>query len=215
MTAATSVRVWERLLANPDPAWQAEIARICREADARRSRAAYDTGSILELEAYLLRALAEHLRAIVVIEVGTFIGTSTMALASASTVQRVYTCDVSNDCLPKTPIIRTFPKTRSVDMLRTLIARGVRADLCFFDGVLHEEDALLLVQATSPSPVFVVHDFTYGPKERRKGGAVYYETVPRKGIGNVGILQREWAGYQVVEPWPGTTLAALVPESMR
>lgn len=207
--------VWGRALAaEPNLDWQADALRIAADAEPRRKRAGYDTGSILEYEAYLLRALAEHLQTTVVIEVGTFIGTSTHALAAASTVEAVYTCDVSNDCLKGTDVIRTFPKTRSTDMLRTLVAKGVRADLCFFDGVLSAEDVDLLTEATSPEPVFVVHDYNYGPKKRVRNGAVCFETVPRKGIGNIRLLQQQWPAYVVVEPLPETTLGLLVPESV-
>lgn len=202
------------LTATPQAAvWQADVRQVVAEAEARRRWADYNTGSILEAEAYALRALAEYVRAHTVIEVGTFIGTSTCALASASTVTAVYTCDASNDCLVSSGIIRTFPKASSTVMLRHLVAQGVRADLCFFDGTLGKADIPLIAAATTASPVFAVHDYNYGPKLRMKGGRSYCETVPRKGIGNGDLLRARWPRHVVVEPLPETTLAVLVPEA--
>jgi predicted O-methyltransferase YrrM len=186
-----------------------DVRGLCADAELRRGQADYDTGSITELEASLLWSLAESLSARVVIEVGTFIGTSTCALASASTVQRVYTCDISNDCLPKTDKIFTFPKMTSTAMLRWLSLEGVSADLCFFDGVLKDDDVELLTSVCRKDTVFTVHDYNYGPKIRKHG---LEPNVPRKGIGNIRLLERFWPGHRLVEPLPDTTLAAFVPE---
>lgn len=180
-------------------------------ADARRHAADYDTGSILASEACLLRALADHVGARVVIEVGTFIGTSACALASAPTVTALYTCDISNDCFPDGGVIRTFPKQSSTDMLRQLVDQGVRADVCFFDGALTADDIPLLAHVCQPDVVFAVHDYNYGPKIRKRG---LMETVPRKGIGNVRLLQTQWPEYRVIDPLPDTTVALFVPESL-
>lgn len=97
-------------------------------------------------------------------------------------------------------------------MLRQLAGSYVQADLCFFDGVLSDEDVTLLAGVTTPDVVFAVHDYNYGPKLRKKHGVPTYETVPRKGIGNVRLLQKHWPAYRIVEPYPHTTLALLVPE---
>lgn len=195
--------VWAALPARPD--W---LSRLAADADARRVRADYDTGSILEEEAYLLWALAESTRARVVIEVGTFIGTSTHALAMGSKVEAVYTCDISNDCLPGTHVIRPYPKVASQDMLQRLCRLGVTADLCFFDGVLRQADADALTFLTHPGTVYAFHDYNYGPKIRANGAR---EIMPRKGIGNVRLLIPKLPMHVLVEPRPGTTLALLVP----
>jgi hypothetical protein len=202
---------WASLLpVPPNVVWQEEARRILAEAESRRWRCDYNTGSIAEFEAYLLRALAERLKARVMIDVGTFIGASACALASASTVQAVYTCDISNDCLGSSDVITTYPRVSSTMMLRDLATRGVRADLCFFDGVLSDEDVDLLTKATTPHVVFAVHDYNYGPKIRKHG----FETVPRKGIGNIRALQRRWPSHVVVKPLPDSLVALLMPESL-
>jgi hypothetical protein len=210
--AATSF--WSSVLpAILNAEWQADVRRIAAEAEGRRKFADYDTGSISEYDGYLLRALAEFVKAEIVVDVGTFIGTSAYVLASAPTVGAVYTCDASNDCLPDFPNkIHTFPKTNSLDMFREMrMPRPtVVADLCFFDGVLRDEDIDLLAEVTTPAPVFAVHDYNYGPKIRKYG----LETVPRKGIGNIRLLKRRWPTYAVVEPLPDTTVALFVPASL-
>lgn len=213
IVAPARLDFWPKVLgAGAAAARHARVQRIMLSAEARRVRADYDTGSITEQEAVSLCALAEYLKARVVIEVGTFIGTSTEALAHAATVEAVYTCDCSNDCLPQTDIIHTHPRLRSTDMLRRLVALKVRADLCFFDGVLSAEDADLLGSVTHPRTVYALHDYNYGPKIRRKGGSVYLETMPRKGIGNGDLLRPRLPKHVLVEPADGTTLALIVPE---
>jgi hypothetical protein len=187
------------------------VSAIMGQAEAHRYRADYNTGSILEEEAYLLAALSEALQARVVIEVGTFIGTSTLSLALGSAVQAVYTCDGSNDCLPATDVIRTYPKRTSTHMLRDLSKLGVRADLCFFDGVLQQADSILLQGMVHDRTVYAFHDYNHGPKLRCKHGKQFMETVPRKGIGNVELLKPWLPSHRLVEPPTGTTLALLVP----
>jgi len=213
-SSALAVDVWASLVPSALRAdKQARVRQLAIEAEARRQAADYDTGSILEVEAALLWALAEAIQARVVVEVGTFIGMSTTALASASTVQTVYTCDASNDCLPATKAIRTYPKCSSTDMLQDLRKRGVVADLCFFDGTLRPVDADLLKGLTHRETVFAFHDFNFGPKERVKHGRTYLQTVPRKGIGNVDLLKPRLWKHVLVNPLPDTTLALLVPEA--
>ena len=191
-----------------------DLRRVVRTltsgAEDRRARAEYDTGSITEDEACLLFSIAELTNARTVIEVGTFIGTSTTAMAGAIGVDVVYTCDVSNDCLPEQDWIRTYPKRTSTDMLRDLVAKGVKAGLCFFDGTLSEEDVNLLEKVTHERTVYAFHDYNYGPKIR-KGGK--HEIMPRKGIGNVRLLQPRLPKHRLIEPFEGSTLALLVPEA--
>lgn len=179
-------------------------------AEARRDRADYDTGSITDDEACFLFSLAELLHSRVVIEVGTFIGRSTTSIAGAIGVDCVYTCDASNDCLPDMDYIRTYPKQTSIKMLGDLAKKKVVADLCFFDGVLCEQDVNLLALVTHDRTVYAFHDYNYGPKIR-KGGKL--ETMPRKGIGNVRLLQPNLPHHCLIEPFEGSTLALLVPEA--
>jgi len=195
----------------PNTAGIARVQALIVEADARRARADYNTGSISEAEAYYLWALAQARKARVVIEVGTFIGTSTTALALADSVEAVYTCDASNDCLPATPTIHPYPKRTSIDMLQDLVWKEVVADLCFFDGVLTARDVDLLARVTHPRTVYAFHDYNYGPKIRQRHGKTTLETMPRKGIGNVGLIYPRCLGHDLIDPLPESTLALLVP----
>jgi len=110
-------------------------------------------------------------------------------------------------------VIRTYPKRSSTEMLQALRRHGVCADLCFFDGTLRQVDADLLVHVTHAATVFAFHDYNYGPKIRRKGGATYLQTMPPKGIGNVDLVRSVCPRHVLIEPQPETTLALMVPES--
>lgn len=207
--AATSF--WHTVLpAEPNAAWLADVRQLAVEAEPRRQRADYDTGSITEKEAYLLRALVEYLHSRIVIEIGTFIGASTMAMATGLSVLAVFTCDYSNDCLPAIYPVHTYPRQTSTQMLRDLRARQVTADLCFFDGVINAADVTLLKHVTHKGTVYAFHDYNYGPKLRKSG----WTTVPRKGIGNVNLLKPRLSRHVLVDPLPETTLALLVPEAL-
>lgn len=207
---------WDQVLRAEPTGGEARvhIRQLAIAADRRRTDADYDTGSINEDEAYRLLALAAYLPARVILEVGTFIGMSTTALATPPTVEALYTCDVSNDCFRVGPddTIHPFPRRTSTHMLTMLHRRGnIAADLCFFDGVLNDADVALLASLTTPATVFAFHDYDYGPKLRRTRGHLTTEIVPRKGIGNVRLLHPRLPGYRLIEPPAGTTLALLVP----
>jgi hypothetical protein len=200
---------WASLKVSAD--LRSRVAALAVAAEARREQADYNTGSILESEACLLAVLSEVTQARTIIEVGTFIGMSTTALSLGSAVQSVYTCDGSNDCLPATTVIRTYPKRTSTHMLRDLGRLGATADLCFFDGVLQQADSSLLRGLVHDQTVYAFHDYNYGPKQRIGRQGPYLETVPRKGIGNVRLLIPMLKRHRLVEPLPETTLALLVP----
>jgi len=210
---AVGASFWEHVIpSEPRSDWLTRVKANAEVAECRRVRAEYDTGSITEAEAYSLCALANHLQARVVVEVGTFIGNSTMALAMGSAVEHIYTCDASNDCLLSTEVIHVYPKRSSTDMLKDLRLVGVQADLCFFDGTLRPVDADLLKAITHKGTVFAFHDFNFGPKVRVRNGKTFHEIVPRKGIGNVDLLKPRLWKHVLVQPQPDTTLALLVPE---
>jgi len=216
VTTAVATDFWSPVLLSLSSAAETvrRVRAIAVEADKRRVRADYNTGSITENEAGLLAALSESIKARTVVEVGTFIGTSTLALAMGSAVTAVHTCDISNDCLEATGVIHTYPECSSTDMLGQLCKLGLSVDLCFFDGVLNEVDSTLLKQLTHIGTVFAFHDYNYGPKERFKNGIKFLETMPRKGIGNVALLRPWLKRHVLVEPPIDTTLALLVPEAL-
>src|SRR5687767_14330780 len=69
--------------------------------DDLRAEADYNTGSISPVAAWSLYNVVRHFRPKRILEVGTFIGKSTMSMATALEDQKapgdIFTCDGSND----------------------------------------------------------------------------------------------------------------------
>ncbi len=138
----------------------AEIRAIREHAEILKQSANFKTGSINEPSSLILRMLTEKLKPGVVVEVGTFIGNSTMAMKAG----HIYTCDRDNNCVKGTHNITTHPWTKSTDMLGKLVDRGVKADLFFFDGRLQFQDIPLVLRMMKPSTVIAVDDHIGGEK---------------------------------------------------
>lgn len=194
---------FEALLTSPPNHWIEDLRKEADQAAARRARAHYNTGSLGAAAAFMLRTLAEVLRPAVTIEVGTFIGTSTEALRHGS--GHIYTCDRSNDCYPSSDQVTTFPRRSATEMFAELLARGVKADLFFFDGRLTAADVPLILRLSKPGTVYVFDDYEPGGK----------------GAANVPLLRPFLPGVRVLvpppQPPPGLggplTLASLWPEA--
>lgn len=189
----------DALLAHPPTAWLDELHHQSRYAESRRPRARFNTGTLAPPAAFVLRALSEVLAPKVVVEVGTFIGTSTLALATRA--GHVYTCDKDNDCLPSTPTRTCYPYRTSTEMFAELVAKGVRADLFFFDGRIQLPDLPLILRLSRPGTVYVFDD----------------HTGQEKGVVNVARLRPFLPRHTLVEPdpsmAPAVTLAMLLPEA--
>jgi hypothetical protein len=186
-------------LAAVRPDWLQEIRAHAAQAEARRALARYDTGTISEAACVYLRALTERFRPKVAIEIGTFIGTSALAMRA----DRIYTCDKSNDCGPKEKRIVCHPYTGSTRMLAALVDRGVRADFFFFDGRIKDADEAMILALSTPETVYAFDDY-----EGRE-----------KGVLNVERLTPYLPHHTLVPPpadvlsLPSkTTIAVLVPE---
>lgn len=128
-----------------------------------RAEADYNTGSISLAAAWSLYGLVRHFRPKRIIEVGTFIGKSTIAMASAMEDSRapgeIFTCDGSNEItLPWEghTRIRQFQKTLSGDMFKALDAP---CDMVFLDGRLKKQDLPLLDPLITEETLFVLDDF--------------------------------------------------------
>lgn len=184
-----------------NPAWREYVQSKMAEAERRRPRAAYNTGTISEAACLYLHALTMKLQTKVAIEIGTFIGTSTTMMAAA----HVYTCDKSNDCLESSARVTCFPHTGSKRMLSTLVHRNVKADFFFFDGRIRESDPPFIHRLSKPTTVYAFDDY--------EGN--------EKGVMNVARLHPELRGYVLIPPPASvleldskTTIAALVPEAL-
>lgn len=196
-------RFQDRILSGA-AAWVPEIQAIAAAAEQRRPLAAYDTGTVSVAAAVYLRALTAYLNPARAVEIGTFIGTSTLAIIAG----HVCTCDKSNDCLPSSDQVTCFPKTRSAQMLAMLADQSVKADFFFLDGRLEVADLCPLIEVATERAVFAFDDYE----------------GHEKGVINVGRLE-PWLhpkrGYELIEPpaaIPGiaglTTIALLVPGAL-
>ena len=183
--------VWDGLLDALEPDDLPDLVAHVWEAEPRRALARYDTGSIPLQTAVYLRALSRFYRPKVVVEVGTFIGTSTHALRAS---EMLYTCDRSNDCLPASAGVRTHPYATSTDMLRSIAGP---VDLFFFDGRLQPHDLVEIDRLSHPHTVYAFDDYVGG----------------EKGMVNVAILAPRRPRHLVVTPTPGAahTLAFMAP----
>ena len=168
-----------------------------------RASADYNTGSIPAASAWLLYSVAYAFQPQFVLEIGTFIGRSTVSLAlgiADSGVQggEIHSCDWSNDIelpsLASTSIIQ-YPKQSSLDML-TKIAMNPGTDkkfeLMHLDGRIQDDDFQTLEKITSPDVIFALDDF-----EGMEKGVINYMKLREFGLLN---------SYHLVYPPTGTLL---------
>lgn len=186
--------------------WLVEIRRNAVTCEARRpfTRKPGKTGTISEAASLYLRAIVDAVQPRVCIEIGTFIGTSTMVLAS--TGAHVFTCDKDNDVFKSQGTIVAYGRCPSTSMLDA-IAGGTVADLWFFDGRIQVEDLSLVQQLSHAKTVYAFDDY--------EGN--------EKGVINVERLRLWLPSHYALVPPPArvmdlesaTTIALLVPNGGR
>lgn len=185
--------VWDGFLTVLKPEDLPELVGHIAECEPRRAKAKYNTGSIPFETAVLLRAACRHYRPTTIAEIGTFIGTSTHALLPERVI---YTCDVSNDCLPGSDRILTHPMRTSTQMFQEI---QEPIDLFFFDGRIADDDIAHIKRLSHARTVYLFDD-CHGRE---------------KGIVNIAKLAPHCPGYLVAPPPPTlagrTTLGALIP----
>ncbi len=124
-----------------------------RELEQLVDQADCPTGSTSFTSCWNLYSLITYFKIRSVIEVGTYIGRSTLTMAYAiddSSKEKgiIYTCDNSNDIqLPQktTTEVIQYPKTSSNEMLKDLESKKVsQCDMAYIDGRLNARDASLL-----------------------------------------------------------------------
>ncbi len=195
--AATSP--FDALLKCPPPEWVIGLAKLAEAAETRRALARFDTGTLSLDSMLFLRALVEVQKPEVVVEIGTFIGSSTLAMQAGlhQWNGEIYTCDKDNDCLPADGQRTCYPYTTSTEMLADLVQKGVKADLFFFDGRIQLPDLPLILRLSRRRTVYAFDD--YVGKE--------------KGVANVELLGKVLPSHALVKPWwkDGVTIALLVP----
>ncbi len=187
---------WDALLDFLTPTDLPELVQNIAVCEPRRTVAKYNTGTVpFESSAYL-RALTRFYEPEVIVEVGTFIGTSTMAMKAKRVT---YTCDRSNDCVPtkvdnEVGNVITHPYQGSTEMLREI---QEPVDLFFFDGRIQPEDIPHIQRLMKPTSVFVVDDYMNN----------------EKGVANVHMLAPYITEHTLITPADGkpSTLAVMVP----
>ena len=189
--AKDQTNFWHALLRYLEPDDLTDLIDYIPVAEARRSKAHYNTGTIpLESSVYL-RAMTRFYQPEVIAEVGTFIGTSTHAMQAKRVI---YTCDSRNDCLPLTESVITHPGQTSTQMLKEI---QEPVDLFFFDGRIQPDDIQEITRLSHPKTVYVFDD--YVGKE--------------KGVVNVARLMPHVSEHFLMTPVNGTpsTLALIAP----
>lgn len=131
--------------------------------ESLRKDAAYNTGSIPISQSYILFLLTLFLKPKRVIEIGTFIGRSTLSIAKAMDQYcedgEIHTCDFSNDIrLPwdGKARITQYPLTSSGQMLEKLEGPF---DLIFLDGRITDLELGRLSELLTENSVVVLDDF--------------------------------------------------------
>jgi len=156
---------WEQIMEGTEStlAEKEALAIKLNSLESLRDHAEYNTGSISFSAAWCIYNLTKYLKVKKIIEIGTFIGKSTISMASAIDCHfsdgEIYTCDFSNSIkLPwngKTKIVQ-FEKKTSTDMLKTL---NGNFDFCFLDGRLTEEDLPLFDNLINENTIIALDDF--------------------------------------------------------
>lgn len=189
------LNVWESLLGSLERTDLPDLINQIPICEARRGKAAFNTGSVPFETSVFLRAICRFYRPQVIAEIGTFIGTSTHALMASRVI---YTCDHSNDCLPASDTIVTHPLTSSTNMLAEI---QEPVDLFFFDGRIQPDDVAHLRRLSHPGTIYVFDDCV----------------EKRKGLANMQIILKEIAPNALMilpyEPFlpRGSSLGIIVP----
>lgn len=162
--------VWQRIFESTCFLTEYRRADLFRELDALerlRRQADYNTGSISAAACWALMAVAHYVKPKTVIEVGTFIGKSTLSLLrgmefAGVSAPKIYTCDSSNAIeLPfgRSGEVVQFPRASSTDMFQKLNAAGVVCDLLALDGRLQPGDFELLGSLLHQNSIILLDDF--------------------------------------------------------
>lgn len=133
-----------------------------------RKQSDYNTGSISHTSAWQLFSFVCFFKPKVILEVGTFIGKSTIAMALGADTYfndhktQIYSCDKDNEIslpnISKTKIYQ-FHKTTSTQMLEELEKKKIFLDLIHLDGRLQQNDHEILKKITNENSVYLLDDF--------------------------------------------------------
>ncbi len=133
-----------------------------------------------------------------IMEIGTWVGTTSYAMTSTSKDVTVYTCD-NNDRfvnlnLEQNNRIKIHPKTYSTEFLKNLLTQNIKFDMIFNDASISEEDCKMMCDLSNNEFIFATHDFYNSIGEHEKGyhametmkkilnekNIKYFEYIPQK-----------------------------------
>lgn len=141
---------------------QNRFGRDSLRLESLRNQADYNTGSISAFSAWSLFLLCRYFKVRRAIEVGTFIGRSTISMAQAMNMcggGEIHTCDASNEILvdqfPPSQIFQ-YQKQTSTQMLSKLSGSF---DFAFIDGRLSDSDISLMLNLLSDDAIIALDDF--------------------------------------------------------
>ncbi len=157
--AMLSEMVWRRIRSTTAKG----LGGLFDELDGLREGAQHNTGSLDRDDVVDLQEIIGHFNPATVAEVGTFIGRSTAAMASAMRGGVIHTCDVSNDIqlpqLSPNVLVHQYPCQTSTSMFESLISTNTKVDLFYVDGRLAADDLPLIKKLMHDRTVFVLDDF--------------------------------------------------------
>ncbi|MGI9082704.1 MAG: O-methyltransferase [Candidatus Fonsibacter lacus] len=157
---------WEIIYLNKDLLqndFRAKFFNELNNLEKLRSIANYNTGSISLSSAFSLFLLIKHFKPMRILEIGTFIGKSTISMARAmdefTDKGEIFTCDHSNEI--KLPFagntkITQFMLQDSTKMLECLTGKF---DLIFIDGRLKIQDIKIILNLITDKSIIVFDDF--------------------------------------------------------
>lgn len=163
--------MWSRVFEHSAPRHldsSTELFRTLGALDALREKAQYKTGSISTAAQWALFSLAYQWQPQLVLEVGTYIGKSAVAMALGADAARIdceiHTCDASNTFdLPtcSTARIVQYPGSPSTQMLTEMVEDGFagKVQLMHIDGRLGKEDIALMSKLAAPDAIIALDDF--------------------------------------------------------
>ena len=155
------------------------LARVHAHNVGTQARLGLSGGSTGDADCGLLHLLVKAFQPQHIFEVGTYVGTSTlaMALAARSYGGKVTTCDPEDrQAIPddQCDVIR-FIHAAALAALADLRARGESIDLVFADWTLGREAIEMLNEMGTPKLIFTAHDYVL-PRDK---GVINKEEMSR------------------------------------
>jgi len=175
---------WNKILDNAflkQKTIQQDFFKKIDSLDKLRKQSDYNTGSISSSVAWSLFSVVLFFKPKIIVEVGSFIGKSTISMALAADFNisqnkcEIYCCDSSNEIVfpnISETIIKQFHKTSSTEMLKSF-SSDTKFDIIHLDGRLQKEDFSLLRNNITEKTIFILDDF----EGIEKGVANYFNMV--------------------------------------